>query len=57
VLRVSGAYAFRAGLQGYVAVDNALDEDYEPVNGFAGAPVSVLFGLRLRPTRSVDRAD
>ena len=57
VLRVSAAYAFRAGLQGYVAVDNALDEDYEPVNGFAGAPVSVLFGLRLRPTRSVDRAD
>jgi vitamin B12 transporter len=56
LIRVSGAYEFRPGIQAYVAVENALDETYEPVNAFAGAPRSVLVGLRLR-SDSVDGAE
>jgi vitamin B12 transporter len=33
----------------YVAADNILAETYEPVNGFAGAPASVMFGVRVTP--------
>lgn len=46
--RLSLTYAFADGAEAYVAVDNALDETYEPVNGYAGAPRAVTVGLRLR---------
>ena len=36
-------------LQLVLGVRNLLDETYEPVAGFAGAPRAVTFGLRLRP--------
>ncbi|WP_421856735.1 TonB-dependent receptor domain-containing protein [Oceanicaulis sp.] len=36
-------------LQLVLGVRNLLDETYEPVSGFAGAPRAVTFGVRLRP--------
>jgi vitamin B12 transporter len=48
VLRASAAWRFADGVQVYIAGDNIGDEDYEPVNGFAGAPSSVTVGFRLR---------
>ena len=32
-----------------LGVRNLLDETYEPVAGFAGAPRAVTFGVRVRP--------
>lgn len=49
IVRVSASWAVNDGVLLYVAGDNVLDETYEPVNGFAGAPASVLVGVRLRP--------
>lgn len=48
VLRASAAWSFTDGVQVYIAGDNLADEDYEPVNGFAGAPSNVTIGVRLR---------
>jgi vitamin B12 transporter len=47
VARLSVRYAFMAGLEAYIAADNLFDEVYEPANAFAGAPQSVMLGLRL----------
>lgn len=47
VLRVSAVYAMSPVAQAFIALDNALDEAYEPVNGFAGADSSVLAGVRM----------
>lgn len=49
VFRASVAWELTSGAQIYVAADNLADEDYEPVNGFAGAPRNVMVGVRLRP--------
>lgn len=49
VVRASASWAASDAVTLYVAADNVLDETYEPVNGFAGAPASVLFGVRLTP--------
>ncbi len=49
VFRASAAWDVTPSAQIYVAADNLADEDYEPVNGFAGAPRTVMVGLRLRP--------
>ncbi len=54
IVRLSGAYDFSQRAQLYVAVENALDATYEPVNGFAGAPATVQIGLRFRSSPSVD---
>ena len=51
LVRLSAAYEFQPGMQVYVAADNLLDEEYEPVNGFAGAERNVMAGLRLRTPR------
>jgi len=48
VARASLSYTLVDGAQAFVAVENALDETYEPVNAFAGAPRSVTAGIRLR---------
>jgi vitamin B12 transporter len=48
VLRASVAWRLADGAQVYLAGDNLTDEDYEPVNGFAGAPRNVTIGVRLR---------
>ena len=48
VLRASAAWRFADDVQIYIAGDNLADEDYEPVNGFAGAPSNVAIGVRLR---------
>ncbi|MBY0567029.1 MAG: TonB-dependent receptor [Hyphomonadaceae bacterium] len=48
VLRASVAWSFADGVQAYLAGDNLTDEEYEPVNGFAGAPSNVTIGVRLR---------
>ncbi len=48
VLRASAAWRFADSVQVYIAGDNLTDEDYEPVNGFAGTPSSVTIGVRLR---------
>ncbi len=48
LVRLSASYAFLPGMSAYVAVDNVLDEDYEPANAFAGAPLGIMAGLRLR---------
>ncbi|MBL8546807.1 MAG: TonB-dependent receptor [Hyphomonadaceae bacterium] len=50
VLRASAAWDIAAGAQIYVAAENLTDATYEPVNGFAGAPRSIMVGVRLRPT-------
>jgi len=49
LLRASAAWDVSDGATIYVAADNLTDEAYEPANGFAGAPRSVTFGVRLRP--------
>lgn len=47
IARASLAWAASDVVKLYVAADNVLDETYEPVNGFAGAPASVLVGIRV----------
>ena len=47
--RASAAWAFSPAVQIYLAAENFTGEAYEPANGFAGAPQSVLIGVRLRP--------
>ena len=49
VLRASASWAMSEEVKLYIAADNVLDETYEPVNGFAGAPASVLVGIRVTP--------
>lgn len=49
VLDASMAWSLGEGARVYVAANNIADEEYEPVNGFAGAPANVLVGLRLTP--------
>ncbi|WP_135210256.1 TonB-dependent receptor domain-containing protein [Vitreimonas flagellata] len=49
ILRASAAWAVGDDVKLYVAADNVLDETYEPVNGFAGAPASVFVGIRVTP--------
>jgi vitamin B12 transporter len=49
VVRASAAWSLSQQVRFYVAADNLLDETYEPVNGFAGAPASFLVGLRITP--------
>jgi outer membrane receptor protein involved in Fe transport len=49
VLRASAAWNIASGAQIYIASDNLTDEEYEPINGFAGAPRSVMVGIRLQP--------
>jgi vitamin B12 transporter len=49
VVRASASWSVTDAVKLYVAADNVLDETYEPVNGFAGAPASVLVGVRVRP--------
>jgi vitamin B12 transporter len=49
VLRASASWAVSEEMKLYIAADNVLDETYEPVNGFAGAPASVLVGIRVTP--------
>ena len=51
VVRLSAAYDVDANAQAYIAVENAFDETYEPVNAFAGTPRSLLVGVRLRAGR------
>ncbi len=46
--RASLSYTLADGAELYLAVENALDETYEPVNAFAGAPRGVFAGVRLR---------
>lgn len=48
LLGASASWAFSDAVQFTISADNLLDETYEPVNGFAGAPASVMFGVRLR---------
>ena len=50
VVRASAAWRFDEGAQIYIAGNNLLDEDYETTGGFAGAPASVMIGLRLTPS-------
>lgn len=49
IVRASASWAMNDEVRLYIASDNVLDETYEPVNGFAGAPASVLVGIRVRP--------
>lgn len=49
IVRASASWAVSDAVKLYVAADNLLDETYEPVNGFAGAPASVLVGIRVTP--------
>lgn len=49
IVRGSASWAASESVQLYVAGDNLLDETYEAVNGFAGAPASVLLGVRVTP--------
>ena len=49
VVRASAAWAVNEEVKLYIAADNVLDETFEPVNGFAGAPASVLLGIRVTP--------
>ncbi|UPT64976.1 MAG: TonB-dependent receptor [Hyphomonadaceae bacterium JAD_PAG50586_4] len=49
ILRASAAWAVSEEVKLYIAADNVLDETYEPVNGFAGAPANVLVGIRINP--------
>ncbi|HVY84021.1 MAG TPA: TonB-dependent receptor [Caulobacterales bacterium] len=48
VVRASAAYRLNASAEIYLAADNLLDETYEPVNAYAGAPRNITFGVRLR---------
>jgi vitamin B12 transporter len=49
IVRASAAWNASEEVRLYIAADNVTDETYEPVNGFAGAPASVLVGVQLRP--------
>ena len=49
VLRASASWRVNESVNLYIASDNVLDETYEAVNGFAGAPASVLIGVRVQP--------
>lgn len=49
IVRASASWAISDAVKFYIAADNVLDETYEPVNGFAGAPASVLAGIRVTP--------
>lgn len=51
LISLSASWTIDGNARLFIAADNALDETYEPVNGFAGAPASVLVGLRWAPTR------
>jgi vitamin B12 transporter len=48
LFRASLAWAASENVQLYVASDNLADVEYEPVNGFAGAPQTLSVGIRLR---------
>lgn len=47
--RATASWRIGQTLQLFVAGDNLFDEVYEPVNGFAGAPRSVMAGIRVAP--------
>lgn len=49
ILRASASWAISEEVKLYIAADNVLDETYEPVNGFAGAPANILVGIRVTP--------
>lgn len=49
IVNASASWRASDSIQLYVAADNVLDETYEAVNGFAGAPTSVMVGVRLNP--------
>ncbi len=49
IVSASASWAANDSVSVFVAADNVLDEVYEPVNGFAGAPMSILAGVRIRP--------
>jgi vitamin B12 transporter len=49
IVRASASWSINDKVKLYVAADNVLDESYEPVNGFAGAPASILVGIRVTP--------
>ncbi|MEZ5996189.1 MAG: TonB-dependent receptor [Hyphomonadaceae bacterium] len=49
LVRASASWALSGAARIFVTVDNLLDQSYEPVNGFAGAPVNALVGIRLTP--------
>jgi vitamin B12 transporter len=51
LLSLSATWSINESARVFVAADNALDETYEPVNGFAGAPSSLMAGVRWSPTR------
>jgi len=58
ILSASLSWTARQGVRLYLAADNVADRTYEPVNGFAGAPASVLLGVRISPsTRSLAQSD
>lgn len=48
VFRASLAWTANENVQLYVAAENLTDVAYEPVNGFAGTPQALTFGVRLR---------
>lgn len=49
LLRASASWEVSESVSLYIAGENVLDETYEAVNGFAGAPASVLVGVRVTP--------
>ncbi|MGE0046675.1 MAG: TonB-dependent receptor [Hyphomonadaceae bacterium] len=49
IARASASWRFNEAAQIFVTADNLFDEDYEPSNAFAGAPRSVMAGIRLTP--------
>lgn len=49
IVRASAAWRATNEVRFFLAVDNVLDEVYEPTNGFAGAPLSALLGVRISP--------
>ncbi|HVV33411.1 MAG TPA: TonB-dependent receptor [Vitreimonas sp.] len=51
LVRLSLAYDVSANTEIYLAGNNLTDEQYEPANAFAGAPRSVMLGVRLRTSR------
>jgi vitamin B12 transporter len=51
LLSLSASWSINDSAGVFVAADNAVDETYEPVNGFAGTPSSLMVGVRWSPTR------
>lgn len=49
LFRATASWTVSESVQVFLSADNLLDETYEPVNGFAGAPRSLLFGIRVEP--------